>query len=64
MTGATGYIGSTEVEKILIDPGLTLSIMLVCLIEFMHIPIRKLSTTATMNTVSMHRVADLLETFN
>lgn len=43
----TGYIIFIKVERILIDPGLALSVMPVRLIQFLHIPIHKLSTITT-----------------
>lgn len=44
----TGYIGYTIIERIVIDPISTLSIMLVHLMQFLCITIHKLSITTTI----------------
>lgn len=43
----TGYIGSTKLERVLINPDSTYSIIPVCLLQFLHIPIWKLALTTT-----------------
>lgn len=43
-----GYIRSTKVERMLIDPGSALSIMPSCLVQFSCMPIHKLSIIATI----------------
>lgn len=59
----TGYIGSMKVERILIDPGSTLSIMPIQLMQFMHIPVQINPLLPLRSTVSMHRVADQSKKF-
>lgn len=43
----TRYIGSTKIEGILIDTGFALRIILVRLLQFLQILVRKLATTTT-----------------
>jgi len=54
----TGYIGSTCIERIHIDPGFALNIIPSRLLYFLDIPFSKLSTTTTtiygFNTRNSH----------
>ena len=43
----TGYIGSTHIERIQVNPGSALSIIPKRLLYFLGIPLGKLSTTTT-----------------
>src|SRR5204862_5182960 len=43
----TGYIGSTEITRIQVDPGSALSIMPRCVMEYLSIPAHRLSATDT-----------------
>jgi len=69
----TGYIGSTYIERIQVDPGSTLSIILKRLLYFLDIQLSRLSTTTTtiygFNAGSSHPLARsvfdaILETWN
>jgi hypothetical protein len=43
----TGYIGSTHVERVQVDPGSALSIIPRRLLNFLNIPLHRLSSTNT-----------------
>lgn len=53
----TGYIGTTKIEKILIDSASVLNI--ISLLQFLRIAIQKLATTTPTIMVSMLKTADL-----
>ena len=59
----TGYIGSTCIDRIQVDPGSALSIILKRLLYFLGIPLSRLSTTTTtiysFNTRSSHPLGEI-----
>lgn len=59
----TSYVGSTKVERVLINLGSALSIMLVRLIQFLCITINKLASTTTVVHEFKHKIVSLLGKF-
>jgi len=60
----TGYIGSTCIERVQIDPGSALSIIPKRLLYFLGIPLYRLSAITTVITVLMRGVVIHLERFD
>ena len=60
----TGYIGSTCIERVQVDPGSALSIIPKRLLYFLGIPLYRLSTTTTMIYDLMQGVVTHLKRFD
>ena len=60
----TGYIGSTCIERIQVDPGSALSIIPKRLLYFLGISLYRLSIMTTMITVLMQEVVTHFERFD